>query len=306
MAIKELKNKSLTWINIDAVDAEALTYLKNNYQFHPLDFDDIQSKNQTPKLDTYKNYIFMVLQFPKWNGETNTITPQEVDIFIGEDYLITIQHTRSKAMKNFFYRCMKTPSVKKDWMNSNSGYLLYKLIEALFKQTQPTLNEIGNKLTALEEEIFEGDHDPDLVKRLATHRRNILHIRRILDPERYLVSTLSHTRRPFLDESLSIYFDDVLDYLNKLWAIIESYRDTVEGLHTTVESLITHRTNQVIGALTVISVALLPLTLLSGIYGMNVDGLPFAENPTLVWTMFGALGLLIVGSIIYMRRKNWI
>lgn len=306
MAIKELKQKNLKWINIDQVDAEALTYLKTNYNFHQLDFEDIQSESQTPKIDTYKNYLLIVLQFPQWKGSTQTVGSQEIDIFIGDGYLITIQHSKSKEMKNFFYRCMKNANVKRDWMSNDSGYLLYKLLESLFKNSQPALNAIGKQLSHIEDEIFDGSQDPAVVKRLAQHRRNILQFRRILDPQRYLVSTLSHTRRPFLDESLGIYFDDVQDYLNKLWAIVDSYKDTVEGLHVTVESLITHRTNNVIGALTIISVALLPLTLLSGIYGMNVDSLPYADKPLFVWGMFGVLGIVIVGAIVFMKRKRWI
>lgn len=306
MAIKVLKQKQLTWVNIDLVDQEAIEYLKNNYYFHELDFEDIQSESQTPKLDTYKNYLLIVLQFPQWNGATQTVSPQEIDVFIGDGYLITIQHGRSKEMKNFFYRCMKNPTIKRDWMSSSSGYLLYKLLEALYRNSQPALNTIGKKISEIEEEIYEGEQDPDIVKRLAQMRRNILHFRRILDPQRYLVSTLTHTRKPFLNETLSIYFDDVLDYLNKLWAIVDSYRDTVEGLHVTVESLITHRTNNVIGALTIISVALLPLTLLSGIYGMNINNLPYANKPMFVWGMFGILIIMIIGAIVFMKKKRWI
>ena len=191
-------------------------------------------------------------------------------------------------------------------MTGSSGHLLYKLLEALYRNTQPVLNQMGKQLYAIEEQIFAGEHDPKLVRELGMHRRNVLHFRRILDPQRYLVSTLSHTRRDFLEESLGLYFDDVTDYLNKLWAIINTYRDTVDGLHVTVESLINHRTNRVIGALTVISVALLPLTLLSGIYGMNIINLPFAQQPIFVWGIFGVLGLFILIVIAVMKKKKWL
>ena len=191
-------------------------------------------------------------------------------------------------------------------MSGSSGFLLYKLIEALFHNTQPMLNSMGKQLYEIEEKIFSEDHDPSVVKKLGVHRRNVLHFRRILDPQRYLVSTLAHTRRDFLDESLSLYFDDITDYLNKLWSIVNTYRDTVDGLHVTVESLINHRTNKVISALTVISVSLLPLTLLSGIYGMNITGLPHAENPFLVWMMFLGLLVFILFVIFIMKKKKWL
>ena len=306
MAIKIITQGELKWINIDRIDEEALTYLKENHNFHHLDIEDIQSESQTPKIDTYKNYLFVVLQVPHWQGNTKTITPLEVDCFIGENFLITVQHSKVKEMTNFFYKCMKNRKTKKEWMSSTSGFLFYNLLEALFYQSRSTLNNIGKQISKVENHIFAGAQDTRIVKELAVHRRNVLSFRRIIDPQRYVIANLSHMRKPFLDESMSIYFDNVVDYLNKIWAILDTYKDTVNGLHVTVESLLTQRTNKVVGTLTAISVGLLPLTLLSGIYGMNIAGLPFADNPVAVWTMFGGLGLAIIIIILIMRKKSWL
>lgn len=306
MAIKEIKQQNLTWVNISKADQENIDHLKKKYKFHHLDFEDIESETQIPKLDIYKNYLFLILQFPQWKFSSKKIVPHEVDIFAGENYLITIQHGKNKEIKNFFYRCMNNKKIRSDWMNGSSGYLLYRLLEALYGKTRPILNNIGKQISSIENEIFSGEEDLYAIRQLALHRRNISSFRRILDPQRYLVSTLANTRKPFLDESLSLYFDDIRDYLDKLWIIADSYKETVDGLHLTVESLINQKTNKVIGALTVISVSLLPLTLLSGIYGMNVIGLPFAENPKFVWTMFGALATLILFIIYVMKKKKWL
>ncbi|PIR03028.1 MAG: hypothetical protein COV60_02495 [Candidatus Magasanikbacteria bacterium CG11_big_fil_rev_8_21_14_0_20_43_7] len=306
MAIKIISHGDLTWINIDHIDAGALEYLKTSHHFHQLDLDDIQSESQTPKIDTYKNYLFIVLQVPHWQGSTKTIIPLGIDCFIGENYLITVQHSKVKDMTHFFYKCMKNRKTKKEWMSGTSGFLLYNLLEALFYNSRTTLNNIGKQISKLEDTIFAGDQGINIVKELAIHRRNVLSFRRIIDPQRYVIANLSHMRKPFLDETLSIYFDNVVDYLNKLWAILDTYKDTVSGLHVTVESLMTQRTNKVVGILTAISVGLLPLTLLSGIYGMNISGLPFAHNPLYVWGMFGGLSLLIILIILVMRRKQWL
>ncbi|HAZ28463.1 MAG TPA: hypothetical protein DCY48_01660 [Candidatus Magasanikbacteria bacterium] len=304
MAIKIIEQKNLRWINVDTVDAESLQYLKENFNFHHLDLEDIQGESQTPKIDVYKNYLFIVLQFPHWSGETQTVIHYEMDIFIGENFLVTIQHIKSKEIKKFFYRCMKNKSIKRDWMSKESGYLLYRIIESLFRQTQPILNNIGKQISDIENEIFNKSQDNSMVHELARHRRNILNFRRIIDPQRYLVANLSHTRKSFLNEEMSLYFDNVNDYLSKLWSIVEAYKDTLNGLHVTVESLVNQRTNKLISSLTVISVSLLPLTLLSGIYGMNIDRLPFAHQPIFVWGIFVALGLFILLLITIMRRQR--
>ncbi len=303
MAIKVLEQSGLKWINIDRVDEEAITYLRDEFHFHELDLEDVAEESQTPKIDTYNNYLFIILQFPHWHGTKHTVTAQEVDVFLGDGYLITIQSSKSKQIKNFFYRCMKNSKIKKDWMSGSSGYLFYKLIEALYHNTRPILNNIGRTISDVEKDVFEEEQDTDIVKALAILRRNILGFRRIIDPQRYMISTLAHTRKPFLEEELNLYFDDVVDYLNKLWAYTNTYKDTVAGLHVTVESLINHRTNKVISALTVISVSLLPLTLLAGLYGMNIP-LPYDDQPGFVWMMFLGLAGFIILSILYMRRKK--
>lgn len=306
MAIKVITHNSLRWINIDRIDEESITYLKENHNFHHLDIEDIQSESQTPKVDSYKNYLFIVLQVPHWQGNTKTIEALEIDCFLGENFLITIEHSKGKEMKSFFYKCMKNRSTKREWMSGTSGFLFYNVLEALFHNSRTTLNNIGRQISKIEHTIFSGDPDTTVVKELAVHRRNVLNFRRIIDPQRYVVANLSHMRKPFLDEKLSIYFDNVVDYLNKIWAILDTYKDTVSGLHVTVESLMTQRTNKVVGALTAISVGLLPLTLLSGIYGMNIEGLPFAHHPGIVWAMFAIMSLVIVLAILIMRKKNWL
>ncbi len=306
MAIKTLAQGNLTWVNIDKVDEAAMEYLTSKHTFHHLDLDDVRGESQTPKLDLYKDHLFLIVQFPHWNAETKTIVTQELNIFVTNSHLITIQHTKSREMKDFFYRCMRNSRVKKDWMSNSTGYLLYKLLESLFKDSRLILNNVGKELNILEEHVFDGDPNTHMVKRLAIHRRNIMAIRRIIDPQRYLMSNLSNVRRDFLTQDTSLYFDDISDYLAKLWAILDTYKDTIEGLHVTVESMITQKTNKVVGTLTAISVALLPFTVVSSMYGMNIAGLPYAQQPIYVWGMFTFLALGVTISIVVLKNRKWL
>ena len=182
---------------------------------------------------------------------------------------------------------------------------MYRLIEELFENTRPILNNIGKQISTVESAIFAGEQDTGIIKRLGGHRRNILLFRRILEPQRYLVSTLSHTRKSFLDEHMSLYFDNVHDSLNNMWAIVETFKETVDGLHVTVESLINRRINKLITVLTAFSVSLLPLNLLAGIYGMNI-ALPFQNQPNVIWIMFVVLTSLIILLIYALKRHKWL
>lgn len=305
MSLQQVTTNTLKWVNIPTITPDAIAHLEAQYDFHELDIEDIQEITQTPKLDVYKEYLFLVMQFPQWDKESNQVVRHEMAVFLGDGYLITVQRGQSQEIAAFFNRCMKSDTLKEDWMEGSSSYLLYNILEALFHSTQPILNRIGKSLTALEEDIFDGEPNTHTIRSLAFQRRNVLNFRRILDPQRYLISNLTHIRKPFMDQDIAIYIDDIHDYLNKLWSIVNGYKDTINGLHTTVESLINQRTNKVISALTVVSASLLPLSLLSGIYGMNIP-LPYATNPIFVWGMFGMLACTIVGIILIMKRKQWI
>ncbi len=306
MAIKTLTQANLTWVNIDHIDAEALTHLRTNFNFHPLDFEDLQSEHETPKIDVYKNYIFIILQFPHWQAEERKVVTQVLYIFIGDNYLITLQQMKSKELKNFFYRCMNNRKVKADWMNSGSGYLLYRIVESLFHNTRPILNNIGQQISRLERSVFGGEQDSGVILEAARHRSNLLALHRIVDPTHYIINTLANADRPFLGESTTLYFEDVNDYVSNLRAIIDAYKETLKGMHITVESLINRRTNKIITVLTVISVGLMPINLFTGFYGMNVANLPFAGN---IWLIASLLALLEIGTImimLVMRRRRWL
>lgn len=304
MPFKTLTEHNLTWVNIEGVDEESLKLLKDNYHFHPLDLEDIQTETQTPKLDVYKNYLFLVLHVPLWNHEDRRVTSQQIDFFITDNALITVQHHKNKDLQALFYRCLKNKKMRSEWLGGNSGFLLYYILEALFEEARPILNNIGKHLTMIETEVFSGEQNTGLIRQLSYHRRNILAYGRIIEPQRYLMSNLAHIRRPFMDESSSVYFDDIRDYLDKLWSIVDNYKESVHGLYITVESMINQRTNKVLTILTVISVALLPHTLFFNLYSMNLPNLPLTKNHvSIVWGLLISLTVIVVTALLIVLRR---
>lgn len=303
METKTISHDNLEWINIDEVNDKTIDFLQKNYDFHALDFEDIQEKNITPKIDVYENYLFLVIQYPWWSAQKEEVEYNELHIFLGQNYLITIQQNGGTETEALFQACQGDKKIKQEWMGSSSGFLLYNILENIFQQRRAMLNKIGRKIGEIEDEVFGGEQTTQTIKKIAKYRRSVLKIRRIIDPQRHLVSKLSHIRKPFLGEELQIYFDDINDYMKKIWAVVENYKDTISGLHTTVESLIDKRTGKVLNALTVASVALLPPTLLAGVYGMNIN-LPFQNRPEVVWWMYGILFLIIVFVIYWFKREN--
>lgn len=310
MPVKMITEGSLTWTHIETTSPEILADLKTKYNFHQLDLDDVATDStHIPKVDVYKNYVFLVVHLPHWNPQEKKITISQVNFFVGENFLITIPHRDAKEVRSLFFRCLKNRNLKHEWMNGSSGFLLYNIIAELFREARPLLNNIGKHVSLVEEEVFSGEQNTRLIKELAGHRRNILLYRNIIDPQRYVITSLTNVRRSFLDENMLIYFDDIRYYLDKLWAIVETYKETINGLYITVESIMNQRTNKVLTILTVISAALLPHTLFFNLYSMNLPGLPLSKSPHLVWSILGILtvvvGLVLVVMLRRMKKNGW-
>jgi magnesium transporter len=191
-------------------------------------------------------------------------------------------------------------------MSQGAGFFLYKIIDNLTDTCWPVVRKISTRISDIEDEIYSEDTTKGTVWRIALIRRNLIRLQRIVNPQLLVVSALVATDKPYLKKDLSLYFDDIRDTLNRVQSIIGGNFDVMNTLHNVNESLISQRTNDVIKLLTVISVSLLPMTLLTGFYGMNVQGLPFVGQPNSVWLIFGVLLLMVAIFLGIFRKKDWI
>lgn len=302
--IHELKNEKSRWINIDAIDEEAIEFLHANFKFHPLDIEDVKSEIHHPKIDVYRDYVFLVFHIPEFDVEHRRLNSDELNIFIGKDYVVSVAHKSIETLNSFFDRLLHNSRLRRDVLEKGSGFLSYRILSNVFHNIYPTAGKLGKDVVAVEEAVFKASGS-ESVRFLAITRRNILSMRRILDPERQIIASLSQIRKQFLPETLAPYFDDVRDNIEKAHVLLDTYKDTIDGLNKTNESLISFRTNQIIKMLTVLSVSLMPANLFTGFYGMNIAGLPFAQNPFFVY----GVGLLLVGGSLLvlwlLHKRKW-
>ncbi len=150
-----------------------------------------------------------------------------------------------------------------------SGYLLYKIVDDSFDYCFPMLRKIGNKLERLEEDIFEGRSE-EVVRDISNSKQEIINFRKVIRPQRAVLRDLERTKQRYLAEDLEVYFDDIVDASERIWDMLENFKEVIEALEDTNESVLSHRVNEVLRVLTAFSVIILPLTLLASIFGMNV------------------------------------
>jgi magnesium transporter len=266
--IAELSANGLTWIHVDQPGPLEAALVAERFGFHELDIEDVLSKRQRPKIDEYESYAFIVLHFPFYDKTVQRLNAAELDIFIGSDFVITLPNVELLPVTHLFDRCEKDEELRDEIFSKGSGYLLYHVLDDLFDYCFPILDKIGWKLDAIEDDLFEGGSD-EIVRDISNTKQEIIAYRKIIKPERATVRSLERYTQRFLPEDLELYFDDIVDAAERIWDLLDNYKEVVEALEQTNESIISHRQQYRLQILTVFSVIFLPLTLISGIFGMN-------------------------------------
>jgi magnesium transporter len=302
--VEVVEQDGLRWVNIERPMPVDRAWLEEHFEFHPLDYEDVLSRNQRPKIDEYDDYLFIVLYFPVFDKTVGRLNAAELDVFIGPDYIITLPNTPLPPVEYLFERCRSSQEVRENLFSKGSGYLLYKIVDDSFDYCFPMLRKIGNKLERLEEDIFEGRAE-EVVRDLSNSKQEIINFRKIVRPERAVLHDLERTKQRYLAEDLEVYFDDIVDASERIWDMLENYKEVVEALEDTNESVLSHRVNEVLRVLTAFSVVILPLTLIASIWGMNV-GVPWEGEIHGFWIVLGGMVVLLAGMVAYFRRRGWL
>src|SRR4051812_21388943 len=294
----------LRWINIERPGPVDRAWLEEHFEFHPLDYEDVGSRNQRPKIDEYEDYMFIVLHFPVFDKAVGRLNAAELDIFVGPDFLITLPNTPIPPVEYLFERCRSSSEVREALLSKGSGYLLYKIVDDAFDYCFPMLRKMGNKLERIEEQIFEGRSE-EVVRDISNVKQEIINFRKVIRPQRSVLHDLERTKQRYLADDMEIYFDDIVDASERIWDVLENYKEVVEALEDTNESVISHRVNDVLRVLTSFSVAMLPLTLIASIWGMNVH-VPGEGRTEPFWIIIAAMVLLLVTMLGFFRRRGWL
>src|SRR5215208_3482358 len=256
----------LRWINIERPRQIDRAWLEERFEFHPLDYEDVFSRNQRPKVDEYDDYLFCVLHFPRYDKAVARLNAAELDLFVGPDFLITLPNEPLQPLEYLFERCRTNEELRDSLFSKGPGYLLYKIVDDCVDASFPMLRKIGLKLERIEEDIFEG-YAAEIVR--------------------------------------DIYFDDIVDASERIWDMLENFKEVVEALESTNESAIAHRSNEVFRVLTAFSVIFLPLTLIASVWGMNVH-VPGQGDATAFYVVLGFLVVVLGVLLALFRRRGWL
>jgi len=304
LSIRTVSHNSITWVDVVEPGLAEMDYLRRAYSFHPLALEDCLSQVQLPKLDNYDDYLFLVLHFPRFRLSTRLTEPVQVSFFVSSDYIVTIHSDELQPLFKLFSDCESDQRVCSAVFGHDSGHLLYRILADLVAYMFPILSKVIQTVDELEAGIFESASAESLTRKLSVTRRDILSFRRIVRPQIGVMELLESTEYPFLKVDPDVYFGDLADSMRRIWVELDDLQDMIEGLSDSHVSLTSQQTNQVMRLLTVISTIMLPLSVVSGLYGMNVS-LPIEDSPHGFWVVLGIMALIAVGMLVFFRYRRW-
>lgn len=328
---------------IVCADPKALEikYLKNNFGFSQLHLDDYLNKTQVPKIEEFRDYTLVVLDFPYFyqNGQPpvesagtsilgfipisqvqlpqvtlptfipvdkkRRILSSQVDLFIGRDFLVVLHDGALSPINETFSQCQKTLRNRTELMEKGPAYLFYFIVDSLVDSCFPVINEMSTSIDKIDKEL-ETSQSEKILEDISTTRRNIVVFHTMIKPLLPLLKDLEEGKCKGLNNELIPFWENVRDHLQKIWDRLEDSRELLEGIASGNESLITSRTNKIVAVLTMFSVILLPSTLLASIYGMNIEDLPFSISPhafPIIITI-----MLLIGTVMFIvfKNKRWL
>jgi magnesium transporter len=293
---------TVTWINIVGLHrTDAIEKIGSHYNLHPLVLEDILNVTQRPKIDYFENYIFIVLKMLTYNDESNEVESEQVSIILGKNFVFTFQERKGDVFDSVRERIRNNKGIIR---KNGADYLLYSLIDVIVDNYFIILEKLGEEVEDLENEVVSNP-SPDTVQTIHRLKRNLIDLRRSIWPLREVLNNLSRGESELLKKT-SIYFRDVYDHTVQIIDTIETFRDMVSGVLDIYLSSVSNRMNAVMKVLTVIATIFMPLTFITGIYGMN-----FKYMPELEWKFGYPLVLIVmlcigIGMIIYFKRKKWL
>lgn len=302
--VQTVEHNGLTWVNIDRPSLVEMDYLRQRYPFHDLELEDCLSRLQLPKLDEQHNYIFLVLHFPRFDPRARMTHPSQVSIFVGPTYVITVHQGDLRPLVKLFNDCQVSDEVRGNVVGPTSGHLLYRILDALVDYCFPILNKIISNVDAIEERVLD-ERARHLVKELSIQRRDIISFRRIIRPQIAVLEAMEQRPIPLLKANLDVYFSDLADHIRRIWNELEEMKEVVEALNDSHNTIATHHTNEVMRILTIMAAIMLPLTVVTGLYGMNVS-LPVENSPWAFLVILLVMGLISAAMLAFFRARQWL
>lgn len=293
----------VTWININGLNhIKEIEKMGKQYQLHSLIIEDIVNTQQRPKMEEFENYLFVVLKMLHMDQDKGLIV-EHVSLVLGKNYVLTFQEAEGDVFDSVRNRLRTSKGLIR---SMQADYLLYALMDAVVDYYFYLLDEIGNRLESLEDQLFETQASDDITAEIQSLKREILRIKRAIAPLREVVSRIEKSGHATLSEKITIYLSDLQDHIIQVTESIEIYREMTWSLMDMYMTTISNKMNTIMKVLTIIATIFIPLTFIAGIYGMNFENIPELSYQNGYFVLLGVMLVIFLVMLLYFRRKKWL
>jgi magnesium transporter len=294
---------TVTWINIDGVhDVSVIEQIGEMYRIHPLLLEDVMHTGQRPKIEDFGEHLFIILKMLTYNEEKDRVEAEQVSLVLGKNFVISFQEREGDVFTSIRERIQ---SDKGRIRKMGADYLAYSLMDSIVDHYFIILENFGDKIEKLEEELLE-DTSPKTSSMIHSLKRELVFLRRSVWPLREIVNSLERGENALVKKSTLIFLRDVYDHTINIIDTIEAYRDSTTGMLDTYLTQMSNRMNETMKVLTVIATIFIPLTFIAGIYGMNFEFMPELGWKWAYPTVWGVIALVGVAMVFFFKRKRWL
>jgi magnesium transporter len=290
------------WVDLDQATPDEARVLSDVFHFHELAVEDALMELHHPKIESYGDYLYLILHGIDFSASEHCFRTQDIDFFLGAQFLVTVHPGVSRSIGKVSGACARDPRI----LAEGPGMLLYRIVDTMVDNYRPEVEKLSETLDELEEEVFDKPN-PSLARRILNFKKDISSLRQVVLPQRDVVGRLARREFPLISEQLAYGFRDVHDHLVRLSDEAMFFQDRITSILDAHLSAVSNQLNQVMKVLTIIATLFMPLTVFTGMYGMNVPlphlpGGPEAQ----FWWILGIMVAMSGGMLAYFRQKRWI
>ncbi len=301
--ITKRNNNGLLWVDIESPTEDDLLEIERDFKINPEVKKELSLPSERPKVDMYKNYMYMILHFPKYKQNGKGTDSSEIDFIIGKDFLVTVHYDTINPIIEFG-KIFETDSVLKKMNMEHGGKIFFYLLRRIYENMEEELSTIEDRLRDIETLMFE-KNGTDALESLSKLNKELIDFRRTMRMHRDVFKSLEKSSKDFFGEEFSFYTTTLLGNYERIWHMLVSNKETLLDLRQTSDSLFTARTNRVVKTLTVLTFITIPLSIIAD-FGQNSINIPFIGHKYDFFIFIG--GMVVVASLMVaiFKKKKWL
>lgn len=299
---KYLSTTEVTWINLDGLRKADIDQICTLFGIHPLIAEDIFSSGQRPKMDELNQLLFALLNMLYFNETTGSVESEQISIVLGSNFVLSFQEDPSRDVFNPLREKIKVAGSK--IRQSNSDYLFYSLIDMIVDNYFVIMEQLGEKIEDLEEDIAQRP-DTRTLSKINQLRKEMIFLKRNISPVREMINGILRSESYLIEDRTEKYFKDIYDHIIQANELAENYRDIMINLQDLYLSNVNLKMNEVMKVMAVVTCLLAPATVIGGIFGMNFNRIPWLHNPNGFFITVGLMLIIPVWMIWMFNKRGW-